>query len=155
MTIDVGDAQPIAQRPYRVPDKMKTQVEEQIRNLLEEGIIEESTSYWASPVVPVLKPNGSIRVCIDYRRLNAVTNKLEYYMPMLEDVLEKVGPCKIVSKLDMSQSFHQIEVDRPRIKRLHHVCDTVCSLQVSKNAFWSKKRCFSALLNCCVSAING
>ena len=112
MTIDVGDAQPIAQRPYRVPDKMKTQVEEQIRNLLEEGIIEESTSYWASPVVPVLKPNGSIRVCIDYRRLNAVTNKLEYYMPTLEDVLEKVGPCKIVSKLDMSQGFHQIEVDQ-------------------------------------------
>ena len=112
MTIDVGDPQPIAQRPYRVPDKMKTQVEEQIRNLLDEGIIEESTSYWASPVVPVLKPNGCIRVCIDYRRLNAVTNKLEYYMPTLEAVLEKVGPCKIVSKLDMSQSFHQIEVDQ-------------------------------------------
>ena len=47
MTIDVGDAQPIAQRPNRVPDKMKTQVEEQIRELLEDGIIEESTSYWA------------------------------------------------------------------------------------------------------------
>ena len=110
MMIDVADAQPIAQRPYRVPDKMKTQVEKQIRNLLEEGIIEESTSNWASPVVPVLKPNGSIRVCIDYRRLNAVTNK--YYMPTLEYVLEKVGPCKIVPKLDMSQGFHQIEVDQ-------------------------------------------
>ena len=47
MTIDVGDTQPIAQMPYRVPDKMKTKVEEQIRKLLEEGIIEESTSYWA------------------------------------------------------------------------------------------------------------
>ena len=89
-----------------------TLVEEQIRNLLEQGMIEESTSYWASPIVPVLKPNGSIRVCIDYRRLNAVTNKLEYYMPMLKDVLEKVGACKIVSKLDMSQGFHQIEVDQ-------------------------------------------
>ena len=54
VTIDVSDAQSIAQRPYRVPDKMKTQVEEQIRKLLEEGIIEESTSYWASPVVPVI-----------------------------------------------------------------------------------------------------
>ena len=95
-----------------MPDKIKTQVEEQIRNILEQGIIEESTSYWASLVVPVLKPNGSICVCIDYRRLNAVTNKIEYYMPTLVDVLKKVGPCKIVSKLDMSQGFHHIEVDQ-------------------------------------------
>ena len=62
--------------------------------------------------MPVLKPNGSIHVCIGYRRLNAVTNRLEYYMPTLEDVLVKVWPCKIVSKLDMSQGFHQIEVDQ-------------------------------------------
>ena len=54
--------------------------------------------------MPVLKPNGSIHVCIDYCRLNAVTYKLEYYMPTLEDGLEKVGPCKIVSKLDMYES---------------------------------------------------
>ena len=57
------------------------------------------------------KPNGSIRVCIDYRRLNVVTNKLEYYISTLKDVVEKVGSCKIVSKFDMSQGIRQIEVD--------------------------------------------
>ena len=105
----------------------------------DQGIIVESTSYWASPVVPVLKPNRSIRACIDYRRLNVVTNKLEYYMPILEDVLEKVGPCKIVFKLDMSQGFHQIEVDQGSrnytrfVTQYGHIGIEECPL----DAFWS------------------
>jgi len=70
-----------------------------------------STSYCASLMVPVVKPNGSIWGCIDYQRLSAVTNKLEYYIPMLENVLEKMGKCKVVFRLDISQGFHQIEVD--------------------------------------------
>ena len=63
----------ISQLPYRIPEKMKERVRKEIEDMLEGGIIEESESAWSSPIVPVLKPNGAVRVCVDYRKLNACT----------------------------------------------------------------------------------
>ena len=70
-----------------------------------------SQSPWVSPVVPVPKPDGSVRVCIDYRRLNAVTVGDPYYMCTLEEILERVGNSRAISKLDLAKGFYQIEVD--------------------------------------------
>ena len=64
-----------------------------------------SQSPWASPVVPVPKPDGSVRVCIDYRRLNAITIGDPYYMCTLEEILERVGNSRAISKLDLAKGF--------------------------------------------------
>ena len=64
----------ISQRPYRIPEKINEGVRKEIEDMLEGGIIEESENAWSSPIVPVLKPNGAVRVCVDYRKLNAKPN---------------------------------------------------------------------------------
>ena len=73
LRIETGESAPIALRPYRPPDRMKDGVREEVDKLLDLGVAEPSFSPWASPVVPVPKKDGTLRICIDYRRLNSVT----------------------------------------------------------------------------------
>ena len=62
-------------------------MEEQVRA----GIVVPSTSPWSSPTVPIQKSDGSVRLCIDYRKLNAVTVPDPYCMPLIEEILDKIG----------------------------------------------------------------
>ena len=117
LVIVTGDAQPIASGPHRVPDRLKEGVRLEVAKLLEMGVVEESTSPWASPIVPVPKADGSIRLCIDYRRLNGVTQADPYYMATLEEILERVGSSRCISKLDLSKGFYQIEVEEESIPK--------------------------------------
>ena len=111
LRIETGDASPIALRPYRPPDRMKDGVRNEVDKLLELGVAEPSFSPWASPIVPVPKKDGSLRICVDYRRLNSVTTPDPYYMVTMEEILEKVGSCGCLSKLDLSKGFHQIGIE--------------------------------------------
>ena len=111
LKIDVGEAAPIALRPYRPPDRMKDGVKNEVGKLVELGVAEPSFSPWASPIVPVPKKDGSLRICIDYRRLNSVTVPDPYYMITLDEILEKVGNSGCLSKLDLSKGFYQIGID--------------------------------------------
>ena len=73
-----------------------------------------STSPWASPIVPVPKADG---LCIDYRKLNSITEPDPYYMNTLEEILERVGSSKCVSKLDLCKGFYQIEMEEESIDK--------------------------------------
>ena len=108
--INTGDARPIAQRPYMTANSLKTGVEEELNWLLERGFIEESCGEWASPIVTVRKPNGKIRICVDFRKVNAVTTPLPFYMPRIEEVLEATGQAKVISKMDLSKGYYQVKV---------------------------------------------
>ncbi len=56
-------------------------------------------------------PDGGIRLCVDYRRLNAVTMKEPYYIPGFDEMVEKVGTGNVLSKMDLAKGFHQVMVD--------------------------------------------
>ena len=91
---------------------MKEGVRAEVEKLVELGIVVPSTSPWASPVYrTVPKKDGSVRVCIDYRKLNLVTTADPYYMTTLEEILEKVGGSKVMTKLDLAKGFYQVEVE--------------------------------------------
>ena len=109
--IETGDAEPRRSHPYRVPDRLKEGVRSEVNKLVELGIVVPSTSPWASPVVPVPKTDGTVRVCVDYRKLNEVTTSDPYYMTCMDEILERVGGSKIISKLDLVKGFYQVEVD--------------------------------------------
>jgi hypothetical protein len=110
-TIDTGDAKPIRQRPRRVPMHLQKEAKEQVEKLLQNGLIEPSTSPWASPVVLVKKKDGSWRHCIDYRALNNVTKKDAYSLPNISQTFDSLQGAKWFSTLDFCSGYLQVEVD--------------------------------------------
>jgi hypothetical protein len=108
--IQTVDHPPIKQRPRREPIGMQNTVQKEIKDMLEKGVIEPSQSAWASPVVLVKKKDNSLRFCIDYRRLNDVTIKDAYPLPLIEDNLDALGGSSLYSTLDLASGYWQVEV---------------------------------------------
>jgi hypothetical protein len=78
---------------------------------LDKGFIESSQAPYSSPVLFVRKPNGSLRFCIDFRKLNAITRKDRYPLPLIDKTLARLAKAKIFTKLDIRQAFHRIRMD--------------------------------------------
>ncbi len=83
-----------------MPVSIRHAVGDEIQKLLAHGIIVESDAVWSSPVVSVRKKNGSIRLCVDFRELNAITPLRRFWLPSLQEILDKVGSSRVLSKLD-------------------------------------------------------
>ena len=82
----------------------------EIKEMLELGIIEPSSSDWASPMVIVKKNDGNLRLCVDYRRLNSVSRMDAYPMPRIDDVIDQMGEAIFISTLDMTKGYWQVPV---------------------------------------------
>ena len=108
MEIDTGSAIPINQRPYRLPLRKRQIVDEEIEKMLSEGIIERSSSAWASPITLVPKKDGSIRFCVDYRKLNAVTRKDAHPIPNIQDILDNLAGASVFTTLDLKSGYWQV-----------------------------------------------
>ncbi|MGH0163547.1 UNVERIFIED_CONTAM: hypothetical protein FKN15_045983 [Acipenser sinensis] len=76
--------------------------------MLELGVVEESSSDWSSPVVMVPKPDGTVRFCIDFRRVNEVSKFDAYPMPRVDELLEKLGKSNYITTLDLTKGYWQV-----------------------------------------------
>ena len=110
-TIDTGDSPPIRQVPHRVPFALRHKISEMVQQMMKEGIVEESSSPWASPVVIVKKKDNSLRFCVDYHRLNAVTRKDVFPLPRIDDLLDQLAGKTVFTTLDAKRGYWQIKVD--------------------------------------------
>lgn len=99
--------------PYRrIPPTQFDEVKKHIQNLLEKDIISQSHSAYASPVVLVKKKSGDLRICIDYRKLNAKTIKDSFPLPRIEEVMDSLCGAQWFSILDFSSAYHQLAMDQ-------------------------------------------
>ncbi|GFU52839.1 transposon Tf2-9 polyprotein [Trichonephila clavipes] len=101
---------PVAVPPYRMNPSKKEILKQEIDRLLSEGIIEECESPYASPVVLIPKPNGTFRLCIDYRKLNEITVADTYPLPRMDDLLHQAKLTPFMSTLDLRAGYHQVKV---------------------------------------------
>ena len=103
--IVTGESQPIKQKPRQIPENMKTEVDQQVNEMLEKGVIRPSNSPWSSPIVMVRKKDGSFRFCVDYRKLNDVTTKDAYPLPRIDESLDQLAGSKWFSSLDLNSGY--------------------------------------------------
>ena len=99
---------PVSKKAYTLPYALRDKVKKEIQDMVEAGIAEKSTSPYASPIVIVPKKDNTIRLFVDYRQLNQVTIFDPQPMPKLEDIINKLGKAKYISKIDLTKGFWQI-----------------------------------------------
>jgi hypothetical protein len=100
---------PISKRPYRMPPAELAELKKQLQELLDKGFIHPSTSPWGCPALFV-KKDESLRLCIDYRPLNAVTIKNKYPLPRIDVLFDQLVRAKVFSKIDLRSGYHQIKI---------------------------------------------
>lgn len=102
---------PIKQRPYRMSPFKQAVVREQLEEMLRAGIVEPSHSAWASTVVLVPKKDGNMRFCVDYRKVNSITESDAYPLPNITEILESLSGASIFSTIDLNSGYWQVTMD--------------------------------------------
>lgn len=112
----------ISQAPYRMAPAKLQELKTQLQELVDKGFVRPSTSPWGAPVLFV-KKDGTLRLCIDYRKLNQVTIKNKYPLPHIGDLFDQLRGAKVFSKIDLRLGYHQLRIR---------------DSDISKNAFRSR-----------------
>ena len=116
-TIDTNDSKPICLGYTRIPIHYENAISDEIKKLLRLGIIRESSSPWRSRIVVVKKPDNSLRMCIDYRKLNEITKSSAYPIPRIDEIIESLAKAKIFSVLDATSGYYQIAMAKNDIEK--------------------------------------
>jgi hypothetical protein len=109
---------PISRWPYKMTPKELAELKVQLNELLDKGYIRPSSSPWGCLALFVKKKDQSLRLCVDYRPLNAVTIKNKYPLPHIDILFDQLAGAKVFSKVDLRSGYHQIKIrpeDVPKI----------------------------------------
>ncbi|CAF1520646.1 unnamed protein product, partial [Rotaria sordida] len=115
--IKTADHPPIYSKQYPASSKDQEIKFQETQKLLERGQIEESTSSWSSPIVLVKKKDKTMRFCIDYRRLNAITIKDTFPLPRIDEIFDRLSDATYYTKFDFKSGYFQVPLskeDRPK-----------------------------------------
>jgi hypothetical protein len=113
--------EPNAQAPnrpaFRLPMSQRREVERKVAELLDSGGIQPSTSEFGAPVLFVPKPDGTLRMCIDYRAINKVTRKNKYPLPRIDDLMDNLEGAKCFSSLDLTSGYNQFKLSATDVSK--------------------------------------
>ena len=109
---------PVCCRPYALPYSKREAIQTEIQTMLELGVIEPSESAYSAPVVLVAKKDGSHRFCVDYRRLNRITEFQVEVLPDPDEIFSRIAHARYFSKLDLAKGYWQIPVRQQDRKKL-------------------------------------
>jgi hypothetical protein len=104
------DTAPIYKTPFRMTTPELVELKEHIKEFLGKGFIHPSSSPWGAPVIFVLKKDGTLRLCVDYRALNEVTIKNKYLLPRINDLFDPLCGTCVFSKINLRLVYHQLKV---------------------------------------------
>jgi len=109
--IDTGDARPIRQTLRRQPFHLLDKIDEHVVKMVEAGVVEPNCSPQTSNIVVVSKKDGSLRFCVDYRKLNSVPRTNAYPLPRIDSCLDALSGAQFFSAFDLRSSYHQVPMD--------------------------------------------
>ncbi|KAK8930595.1 hypothetical protein KSP39_PZI016329 [Platanthera zijinensis] len=105
----VPGTKPVSRSPYRLAPKEMAELKVQLEELMEQGYVRPSSSPWSAPVLFVKKKDRSLRLCIDYRELNKLTEKNKYPIPRIDDLFDQLVR-SVYSKLDLKSGYYQLRI---------------------------------------------
>ena len=109
--IDVQGHDPIKQRYYHVSPKVREKINEEIDKMSDQGIIEPSCPDWSNLIVMIKKPNGKYRFCLDFIKVNKITKKDLYPIPLMNEILDTLRSDEFISKIDLKSAYLQIPLE--------------------------------------------
>lgn len=148
-SIDTGDSPPMYQAPRHFHPDIQVQIDVKLEQLCDSGVASMVTfTEWGSPVTVVSKPDGSIRICGNYVKLNSITNTYKYTFVNLHIALQSLGSAKIFSKIDLASGYYQIPIEESD-KQKTTLVTTTASYQFNVMPFGLKNApaFFQALMN--------
>jgi hypothetical protein len=107
----VAGAKPQVRRHGRLSEREMEEMKKKIKELLETGYIKPSASPWSAPILFVRKKDGTLRLCINYRALNAVTLWDKYPLPRIDVIFDRLAKAKYFSTLDLNMAYHQVRLE--------------------------------------------
>ena len=124
--VELTENEPIRSKPYPLPYTVREELRGEIKEMTSLGIIRESNSSYASPVVNVKKKDGSNRVCVDYRELNKLTVADPEPIATAEDLFQRLGRSRYFSKIDLSKGYWQIPMAEENVPKIAFVTPDGC-----------------------------
>ena len=117
-TIDlIPGTEPISTPPYKMAPAELRELKAQLEELLSKGFIRPSISPWGAPVLFVKKKDESLRLCIDYRKLNRVTIRNQYPLPRIDELVDQLQGSRVYSKIDLRSGYHQLRVQESDVPK--------------------------------------
>ena len=152
--IETGTNQPIRQTPRRIPVAHRKRAHTLLQDMLHKGTIQPSKSPWSSPIVLVQKKDGSMRFCVDYRKLNAVTRKDAYPLPRVDDTLDTLAGAHWFTTLDLISGYWQVEVrEEDREKTAFSTPDGLFELNVMPFGLCNAPATFQRLMDAVLAGV--
>ncbi len=159
-SIQTGDHPPISQRAYPLPFAQRERVKNMVEIMRKTGIIEPSVSPWAAPIILIRKKQipgqeTQWRFCVDYRKLNAITRKDSYPLPLIHEVLTSLRGAQYFTNLDLAQGYLQISLDNESKTKTAFICHEGLwqfrrlPFGVTGGPSWCQR-----LMNCLLSGLN-
>lgn len=109
-------SEPIRINPYPTSPEIQKKVNRELDQMLNQQVIERSKSDWSLSTVPVIKPTGEVRLCLDARRLNDRTRRDAYPLPHQDRILSRLGASRFMSTIDLTKAFLQIPLEPVRVR---------------------------------------
>ncbi|GBM92192.1 Transposon Ty3-G Gag-Pol polyprotein [Araneus ventricosus] len=134
MNIRLTSDTPINSSPRRFPFIEKEIIDEKIKQWLKDEIIRPSTSEYSSPVVLVKKKDGSSRLCIDYRRLNKITVREHFPLPLIDELLDRLQSAIVFTTLDNKNAFFHVDI-APSSKKFTSFVSDIGQYELNKMSF--------------------
>ena len=145
---------PIKQAVRRRPPEEHNEINRQVDELLRKGLIEPSTSPWASQVLLVEKKDGTKRLCIDYRSVNSVTIKDSFPLPRIDDSLDMLSGNAYFTSLDLTQGYYQVPIlPKDRSKTAFQTANGLYEYKVMPFGMTGAPAMFQRLMTCVLSGL--
>ena len=152
--IDVGDEKPVKLPPYRLNPIRQEALEKEIDYMLKHDLIKKGYSEWSSPVTLQPKPDGKIRLCVDFRKVNLLSTTDTYPLPRVDDSVDLVGKATFITKFDLVKGYWQVPLtERARKVASFVVSGAVYQCQVMPYGLKNAPATFQRLMNRVVDGI--